>query len=162
MTWLFRYNPRMDGRRFLLILCVIALLGTTACTLFGEKKNASWSNVTSGEQLERLFWQDVKDKKWSSLEARMAPLLVAVNASRVFDKTATLEHVKSIDLHDFQIGEVETRPAGIDLIVTYTIAVNGTAGGQSLPKSPIRMMSVWQQLSKGWVLIAHSSIATKE
>jgi hypothetical protein len=71
-----------------------------------------------------------------------------------------MEHVKAIDLQSFQIGEVETRPAGKDLLVSYVITVRGSQAGQALPDNPIRMMSVWQELGHGWVLVAHSDVDT--
>ncbi|HWR37548.1 MAG TPA: nuclear transport factor 2 family protein [Clostridia bacterium] len=149
----------MSGNKLVVLLLVATLACTTcACTMWGPKKHASWSSATSGEQLERLFWQDVKDKDWKSLERRMAPLLLAINESEVLDRARTLEHVKSFELEDFQIGEVQTRSAGVDLVVTYLITVRGTVNGHPLPTAPVRMMSVWQELGKGWVLVAHSSV----
>lgn len=155
------YNPRMFSRRILVALCVWVLLATTACTLWSEKKNAGWSQATSGEQIERLLWQDVKAKNWKSVNERLAPLMVSMNGNATFDKAGTLEHLKSFDLTDFQIGEMKTETAGADLIVTYTIACRGTLAGQPFPEAPFRMMTVWQQTTKGWVVVAHTTVASK-
>ena len=141
----------------MVVFCVVLLLVNTGCTLWGEKKNPSWNHATSGEHLERLFWQDVKAKNWKSLEARMAPMLVSTLGGNVRDRAMTLEYAKSLDVKEFQIGEVESRPAGVDLIVTYVINLKGAASGKALPSEPMRVMSVWQPLSKGWVLVAQSS-----
>lgn len=153
---------RMFARKLLVVICVFLLLGTAACAMWGEKKTLSWQGATSGEQLERLFWQDVKAKNWRSLEARMGPMLVTTMSPAVMDRAATLEHLRSLDVQEFQIGELETRPAGADLIVTYVLTLKTTAGGKPVAAAPLRMMSVWQQLSKGWVLVAQSAIPTTE
>lgn len=153
---------RMLARRLIVAICVFLLLGTTACAMWAEKKNPSWQGATSGEHLEQLFWRDVKAKNWRSLESRMGPMLVTTISPGVMDRAASLEHLKSLDVQEFQIGELDTRPAGTDLIVTYVITLKGTAGGKALATTPIRMMSVWQQLSKGWVLVAQSAVPKTE
>ena len=90
----------------------------------------------------------------------MAPMLVFMTGSRVMVRAAALEYLKSLDLQEFQIGEVETKPAGVDLIVSYVITIKGAADSRALPQASVRVMSVWQQLSKGWVLVAQSAIPT--
>jgi hypothetical protein len=149
---------RMVGRRLVLPLCIALLLGTIACTMWAEKKTSAWNSATSGEQLERLFWQDVKAQNWKSIESRLAPMMVTLNRSGALDRAGTLEYLKSFAIEDIQVGEIESRPAGADLVVTFTVSARGTVNGRPFAKSPLRMMSVWQQLSKGWVLVAHSSI----
>ncbi len=129
--------------------------------MWAEKKTAGWSQATSGEQIERLFWQDVKEKNWQSVNQRLAPLMVSMNGAATFDKAATLDYLKTLDLKDFQIGELKTETAGADLIVTYTIACKGTTAGQPFPESPLRMMTVWQQTKKGWIIVAHATAPTK-
>ena len=132
------------------------------CTLWAEKKSPGWNSATSGEHLERLLWEDIKAKQWKSLEARIAPMMVTVRGPGVLDRAATLEHLKAFELETFQIGDLETHSEGADLIVTYTVTLKGTSGGKPLPATPLRMMSVWQQLSKGWVVVAHSTVPATE
>jgi len=47
-------------------------------------------------------------------------------------------------------------------VVTYTVALHGTSAGQPLPSEPIRMMTVWQKQSAGWMEIAHSVLGTEK
>ena len=107
-----------------------------------------------------LFWTEVKAKNWTGLEAHIAAEYMGISPDKTMDRAALMEQVKSIDLESFQIGEVETRPAGKDLLVSYLITTRGSRGGQALPDTTIRMMSVWQELGHGWVLVAHSDVAT--
>jgi hypothetical protein len=67
-----------------------------------------------------------------------------------------------MDISNFQLGEFSSQPNGPDLVVTYVITLRGTIQGHALPEAPIRMMSVWQDVSGKWVLIAHSTIPTSQ
>ncbi len=153
----------MTGRKLAVaLLSLLLVLNSSSCMYSGASKHPGWKMATSGEQLVNLFWQDVKAKKWDSVAAHLAPIMVAMNSSAVLDRAATLEHLKSIQLSAFQIGEVKSEPAGADLIVTYVISATGRVGGNPLPSSPIRMMSVWQQVRGDYVLVAHTSVVAAQ
>lgn len=147
------------NRRILaqLVPVLLAVLACPSCTMWGEKKHPEWKSATSGEQLVRLFWTDVKAKDWTTLEQHVGASFIGVSPAGSSDHAKVMEHLRSMDLQDFQVGEVVSSAAGTDLIVTYTIAAKGTINGQPLP-SPLRMMSVWQELKHGWVLVAHSTV----
>lgn len=144
-------------RMVISIVVILCVLGLASCTMWGEKKNHTWKSATSGEHLARLFWQEVKAKNWKEVEGRMTATVVGMNSRGSLTREQMMEHLKQMDIADFQIGEVRTEAAGVDLVVTYTLTVRGTVGGKALPES-IRMMSVWQELNNGWVLIAHSAV----
>lgn len=126
--------------------------------MWGEKKHKTWESATSGEQIVRLFWNDVKAKHWNKVEAHIGAQFIGTGPTGKIDRAAVLDHLRQMDLTAFQIGEVETRSAGKDMIVSYTMALNGTIGGRPLPSTPVRMLSVWQPLSKGWVMVAHATV----
>jgi len=146
----------MSLRRVLSLLMVCWLLTLSGCTKWAEKSNPTWRQATSGEHLSNLFWKEVQAKNWTEVEAHIAPEFVSLGSGRVLDRAGLMQHLKSMDVQGFQIGEVETRSAGKDLIVTYLITVHGTVGGNQFPTSPIRMMAVWQELNHGWVMVAHA------
>ena len=147
-------------RSFSILLLILSVLSLPACTKWGEKKHPSWREATSGEHLVNLFWGEVKAKNWMGLEAHVGAEFMGVSPKGTMDRAALMEHVRGFDLQSFQIGEVETRPAGKDLLVSYVITVRGMHSGKPIPEAPIRMMSVWQELGHGWVLVAHSVVAT--
>jgi hypothetical protein len=147
-------------RRLVSLVVVLVLLTLSACTKWAEKSHPSWREATSGEHLVNLFWTEVKAKNWAGLEAHVGAEYMGISPDKTMDRAALMEHVKAIDLQSFQIGEVETRPAGKDLLVSYMITARGSQGGQALPDTPIRMMSVWQEQGHGWVLVAHSDVDT--
>jgi hypothetical protein len=51
---------------------------------------------------------------------------------------------------------VQVQTAGADFIVTATLTATGSVGGKAMPSQPIHTMSVWQQVSKGWIVVAHT------
>jgi hypothetical protein len=145
-------------RRVTTVLLVCSALLLMGCTKWGEKKNPNWREATSGEHLAKLFWNDVKDKNWQDLGAHVAPEFMGVNSIQSMDKPALLEHVTHLDLVSFQIGEVETRPAGKDLLVAYVITLRRKSA--NAPETPMRVLSVWQELNRGWVVVAMSAVPT--
>ncbi len=137
------------------LLCMA--LSLVGCTKWGEKKNPSWHQATSGERLVNLFWTDVKDKKLQRLGTHIAPEFMGTNEIATFDKPALLEHVSHLNLESFQIGEVETRPAGNNLMVSYIITLHLKSPNGSSAEMRLRMLSVWQEMKHGWIVVAMSS-----
>jgi hypothetical protein len=74
------------------------------------------------------------------------------------DRTAALEHLRQLQLEDYSLGDFQVELNAQTLVVTYSVTMRGSSGGQPLPSAPVRMMSVWQQQKSGWVMIAHSVI----
>lgn len=140
---------------FLGVLAAV-LAACFGCTMWKEKPANSWSSATGGEHFERLMWRDVKAQHWADVEAHLAPSFVFVHASGTRDRAATMDYLKSLALSDYTLGDFNSTTNGADLVVTYTAQVKGTSNGQPLSSEPIRMMTVWQQVTKSWVAIAHS------
>ncbi|HEY3930298.1 MAG TPA: nuclear transport factor 2 family protein [Candidatus Koribacter sp.] len=143
------------------ILCsalIVALFLTTACTVAPESAKPNWSMATSGEQYERLFWDALKAKDWRNVEMHLSGTVVSEGPEGVANKQQLMEHLRKFDVTDYSLGEVQTETAGGDIIVTYSITVHGTIDGKPLPTTPFRMMSVWQQVKKGMVLAAHTTM----
>lgn len=141
-----------------LFLCglVAALAACSACTVWKEKPANSWSNATGAEHFERLMWHDVKAGHWQQIEAHLAPSFVSVYPGGTRDRTAAMDYLKSLSLTDYTLGDFNTSSHGADLIVTYTARVTAAHQGRPLPSGAIHMMTVWQQVTKSWVAIAHS------
>jgi hypothetical protein len=137
-----------------LLMIVIA---SSSCTMWSAKKHANWKSATSGQNLVNLFWGDVKTKDWQSLEGHVAPEFTGIIPPGVTDHAKLMEHLQAMDLQEFQIGDLQTKFSGGDLIVIYSITLKGTAQGKPLPSAPIRILSVWQELKHGWILVAQSA-----
>ncbi|MFL6299850.1 MAG: nuclear transport factor 2 family protein [Terriglobales bacterium] len=144
----------MGGRLAILLLLVCGTLAETGC--WDQPKVSTWSNATGAEQFERLLWQEIKAKNWNEVEARLASTFVAQTSGAWRDRAAEMEHFKALEISDYSLGEVEVRPAGGDMVVTYKMNLRGSYQGQPLDLKDARMMTVWQQVKGGWMAVAHA------
>lgn len=131
------------------VTSVVVILLLTGCTIGKEPKHPNWKNATGAEQYERLMWQAIRDKKWQDLESHVASTFVGVNPrGQSLDRAGWVDYWKAAPVRDFNLGEVSTQPNGPDITVTYALNLNS---GPAL-----RVISVWQQVKGGWMLIATS------
>ena len=140
-------------RRLPALFFVVTL---SACTLYEKPKITTWSNATGAEQFERLMWQEIKAANWAEVEKRLAPTFVVQAPDGLRDRAAEMAFLRRLVVKDFALGEVEVRPNGNDMVVTYSITVDATLDGHPMPSGPWRAMSVWQQVGTTWTVIAHS------
>ncbi len=163
-----RYNLAMklrmrSGAGRWLLGCLALFLLEAGCTMFKEQPATTFAEATGGEGLERVFWKSVAAGNWTEVDRVLASNYAGVTASGTLDKAAALEQYKQWQLKDYSLGDLKTEMNGNTIVVTYTITLNGSAGGsggpqvQALASKPQHMMSVWQQQKKGWVEIAHSA-----
>ncbi len=142
-------------------LVVFTLLAATlllqACTVWREHPVSKWADATGGEGLERTFWKEVKGGRWNTLEQHLAPTFVSVTPEEGrFDRTTFLAHLQQLQLDEYSLGNLQTEMHSETFVVTYEITMRGKFAGQPLPSGPVRMMTVWQKQSAGWMAIAHS------
>jgi hypothetical protein len=144
----------MRARLSIFLLLICTALAETGC--WDTPKTSSWSSATGAEQFERLLWQEIKAKNWNAVEPRLASTYVSQASGAWRDRAQTIEHFKALDISDFSLGDVEVRPAGADMIVTYKMNLRGAYEGQPLELKDAHMMTVWQQVKGGWVALAHA------
>lgn len=137
------------------VVPVLLLLLLSSCTFYSKPKKG-FAGATGGEQLEQQFWNDIKAKDWKNLEPRLAPMFVSTNPDATRDRAASLEHWKKWDLQSVTVNDVQVQSAGADFVVTANVTLTGSLGGQPAPSQPIHTMTVWQQVSKGFIVVAHS------
>jgi hypothetical protein len=146
--------------RLVIFGLVVATLLLQSCTAWREHPGSSqWTDATGGEGLVRSFWKEVKDKKWNELEHHISSNYVAISpeGSRL-DKAAAMAQIQQLQLDNYSLGDVQGEMNSDTFVVTYTVAMRGTFNGQPLPTAPLRMMTVWQKQSAGWMAIANSVI----
>jgi hypothetical protein len=136
----------MHNRLFLIVL----LAPTLACNMW-SKPASGWTGATGGEQIEKLFWKDVQAKTWTEVDKHLAGTFVGTGPGGTMDRAAFLRDLQKASLVDYSLSECASQLNGADMIVTCTLRANWA--GQSSSSSTL---SVWQQLQKGWVMVAHS------
>jgi len=137
------------------VFAIVVVAALSSCSMY-KNPPKGWAGATGGEQLERLLWDDIKAKNWMVVESHLEPNFTATTPTARFDKAASLERWKKYELQSVSLAEVQVQTAGADFIVTATLTASGMAGGSPIPAEPIHTMTVWQQVSKGWVAVAHS------
>jgi len=143
-------------RHVLLLLGLSAAI--TGCTVYPEKHVSQWSAATGGEHFDRLLWEDAKAKRFANIEQHLAPAFVATIPGGVRNRSAFIDYLKGLQVTDYSITDVSSAPAGGDIVVTYTMTLHGSQAGQQLPETPMTVMTVWQQVTKGYVAISHSEV----
>jgi hypothetical protein len=134
----------------------IALGSLPACTFYKERPANTYDQATGGESLERVFWKHIGAGNWTDVERALASNYSAVWPSGILDRSAALDQYRKWSVKEYSLGDLTTEMNGNTIVVTYTVRLNGTAGSQQLPSGPCRMMTVWQQQKKGWIIIAQN------
>jgi hypothetical protein len=133
-----------------LAFLVLLLAPTLACNMW-SKPASGWTGATGGEQIEKLFWQDVQAKNWAEVDRHVADTFAGTGPDGTTDRAAFLRQLQQAPLTDFSLSECNSHLNGADMIVTCTL--RGRWADRPLTVSTL---SVWQQLKKGWVMVAHS------
>ena len=129
------------------VVMVLSLLG---CTIGKEPRHSTWKNATGAEQYERLMWQSIRDKEWKEVEYHLASTFVGVNTKgQALDRAGWVAYWKASPVHDFSLGEVVVQPNGAAMTVTYVIRLDSSNSGMG-----VRVISVWQQIKRGWTLVS--------
>jgi hypothetical protein len=138
---------------------LVAALLLTSCTRWAPPKHATWKNTTSLEEMEKLYWQAIKQKDWANVEAHTASTYTHLSGNGALDKQQALEVLKSADLVDFSLGEFRIVDNGGTTIVTYTATFIIDYQGHRMGPKTIRRMTVWQRHKNGWAKIADSDVS---
>jgi hypothetical protein len=133
-----------------LLAASLAIAGLSGCTFYGEKK-PTLQSTTSAEQFERLFWSAVKAKNWQQLPGMLAANVVYHVGGKILSKDQVVPYLQGLNLADFTITNMVVKPNGVDMTLSYTLQLSSATGLQTFTA-----ISVWQQVPKGWILIAHS------
>ena len=136
-----------------LALCLIA----TGCTLWG-KRAPGFSGATGGEQLQRAFLDEIKNKHWTEVEQRLSANFVLVTPGGVYDRAAAMERIRNLDLKGYTLSDLTVRPQGADAVIVYLISVDAIMNGHALPSDPQRVVSTWQEVAGHWILISQVNV----
>ena len=99
------------------------------------------------------MWQNFRDKDWKDVEHHLAPMFIGVDPEgKKFDRDGWLARWKNVQIRDLSIGEVSVQPNGADMVITYELRLDA----DSFAGKTFRVVSVWQEAKKGWILTAQS------
>jgi hypothetical protein len=141
--------------RLKLSITLALLLPVVACTEGKPPQSQDWATATGAEAYERLWWKAVQDRDFQDAERRLASIYTLTVPKGILNRDQAMQYFQSLDLTTITIGELEVKPEGPDMVVSYiaTIQTNSSSTPQRC-----YMTTVWQQLGRGWVAIAHSEV----
>jgi hypothetical protein len=135
-----------------LLAAALATIGLSGCTIYGEKKSPNLQSTTSAEQYERLFWSAVKAKNWQQLPGMLAANVVYSAGGKILSKDQVVPYLQGLNIADFTITNMVVKPNGVDMTLSYTLQLSPAGGSLQT----LTVISVWQQVAKGLILIAHT------
>jgi len=135
-----------------LLAAALATIGLSGCTIYGEKKTPTLESTTSAEQHERLFWSAVKAKNWQQLPGMFAANVMYSVSGKILSKDQVVPYLQGLNIADFTITNMVVKPNGPDMTLSYTLQLSPAGGSLET----LTAISVWQQVAKGLILIAHT------
>ena len=138
--------PAMLARAAFAILLVTC---TVACNMW-SKPAKGWSGATGGENIEKLFWDDVANKNFAKVEAHIASSFSGSGPAGPMERDAFLQQLHSSSISAVTLSGCTTHLNGADLIIA---CVAQRAGANP---EKVSTLSVWQEYKKGWLMVAHS------
>jgi hypothetical protein len=130
----------------------IAALTLGGCTVYPEKKQPSLTQTTSAEQVDRIFWQDVEQGKWTEANALLAPNAVWRVDGQLIPRAQVVPWLQSLKIHGVQVSDVALTSAVNDMNLVYKVqvqaekAVASEAGVACAGHAQtLSALAVWQQ-----------------
>lgn len=144
--------------RFFAFISVLLALYVVGCTEGKPPQAQAWTAATGAEACERLMWKSVRGADFKQVERHLAPIYTLTTHSGIASRDQALEYFRNLNLSDVVIGDLEVKPEGPDMVVSYTATLQSKNGGAQ----KYYMTTVWQQVKKGWIAIAHSEVPAGE
>jgi hypothetical protein len=138
-------------------LCLLMMAGCSVkVPVAGHTPRSTFGQATAPDGWERAFWGAVQKKDWSGIERHLSTNYVFSGPEGRRDKGQMLAALRKLDITQFEITDFVMRPEGNNFVVSYTLKLQGTAEGKPLPYPTLHVLSVWQVMKRGEVLIAQS------
>lgn len=140
--------------RSALLTVLLASISIVSCTQGKPPQSQGWSAATGAEAYERLMWKSIRERDFRQVERHLAPIYTLTTRSGIAGRDRALEYFRGLNLADVVIGDLEVKPEGADMVVSYTASLQSKSG----TAQKYYMTTVWQQAKKGWIAIAHSEV----
>ncbi len=135
------------------ITAVVVLLVLTASCNMWKKPASGWSGATGGEQLEKLFWDDIKAKAWKSVDQHVASTFLGSSGSGPQDRQKFMAVLHSYALTSVSLRDCAANLNGDTVVIACVVQREGSQTG---PWATASTVSAWQQLKKGWIMVSHA------
>jgi hypothetical protein len=133
---------------------------TTTAATPGTTAAPADSGVTAKE---KEIWDNIKKKDPNAFGAMLAEDFIYVSSDGVYDKAGTVNGIKQIEATDITLSDWKTLTVNKDAtIVTYTVNMKGTSGGQPIPPGAMRAGSLWVNRGGNWVGVFHQDTPVEE
>lgn len=132
-------------------LAAALVFSSVACTMW-SKPAKGWSGATGGENIEKLFWDDVVNKNFAKVEAHVASSFSGIGPAGPMDRAAFLQQLHSQPITAVTLSDCTNRLNGADVIIACISQRTGAT------PEKVSTLSVWQEYKKGWLLVAHSEV----
>jgi Domain of unknown function (DUF4440) len=158
---MFEILAMQSKTKLLSVVFPLVLVLLAGCA--GEPKHPTWNNATGSEQHERLMWQAIKGQQWKDVESHLAPMFVGVDATgKKYNRASWMDYWKSARFSDYSLGELTVNPAGTDMVVSYILNISDNVTGNVGPNQSLRVVSLWHEVKRGWILSATSLTPIRE
>jgi hypothetical protein len=105
---------------------------------------------------EKQVWDAIKNKDFDGFASMLADEQIYVSDDGSYDKAATLKGVKELALTDVALSDWKVLDLDKEAaVVTYTLNLKGTSGGQQIPAVPVRASTAWMKRNGKWVALYH-------
>jgi hypothetical protein len=119
------------------------------------------ADAADGEQLEREMWMYIDSTNWTAVESKIAAGFQSIHLDGPRDKAGEMELFRKLNGTKAELSDFKVTKSDDEIIVTYTISVGETIGGQRMSTAPARRLSVWQFIpGAGWQWTAHANLKT--
>jgi hypothetical protein len=112
---------------------------------------------------EKQIWDMIKTKNPDGFGAMLTDDFIYVSNDGVYDKAGTVNGIKQLAPTEITLSDWKTVMLGKDAgLVTYTVNMKGTSGGQPIPPGAMRASSVWVNRGGKWVGMFHQDTPVEE
>jgi hypothetical protein len=112
---------------------------------------------------EKAIWDKIKQKEPEGFAAMLADDFIYVSSDGVYDKAGTVNGIKQMAVTEMTLSDWKTVMLDKDAaIVTYTVSIKGTSGGQPTPPGAQRAASLWVNRGGKWVGEFHQDTLVEE
>lgn len=132
----------LSSRIAVVCTSLLVLSGISGCTLDAPAK-PTLSTTTSAEQVQRIFWQDVKQQKWLQVQGLLVANVTWSNGKAVLTRDQIVPYLQQLQVKDFLISGLTVKPNQADMTVIYDLQL--TTGTSAQPMN-FHAVAVWQQV----------------